>query len=142
MGIIGLTEKGSFSSSEFVIEDPFAAARRVVPEARSRSDLVLVMAYMQPNMVERLARENPQIDVILNDSGRLSLNQPRSIGNTVIVESVYQTRMLGELRLYPTQKGQPRRFINRYVELDEVIPDDGAIERLRVEARKEITAVQ
>jgi len=142
VGIVGLTEKGFYSSSEFVIEDPFAAARRILPQVRSRSDLVLVMAYMQPDMAERLAQENPQIDVILVDPGRPILKQPRSIGNAVVVHTVYQTTMLGELRLYPTEKGERRRFINRYVELDEVIPDDVAVERLRVEARKEIAAVQ
>lgn len=142
IGVIGLTEKGAASTTAFEIADPLVVAGRLVPQVRSQADILIVMAYMQPEMVDRLAERNPQIDVILADAGRPYINQEKTLGKTQIVFATYQTKLLGELRLYEDGPGGVKKFVNRYIELDDVIPDDPPTERLRAQARKELSVVQ
>ena len=142
LGIVGLTEKGNASEPAFVIEDPLQAARRVIPEVRPRVDLLLVMAYMQPEAVQQLVRENPQIDIVIADLGRPQVFPPQTMGKTFVAYTYYQTKLLGELRLYRDALTGGMRFSHRAVELDRVIPDDPSTEQLRAQARKEIAAVQ
>ncbi|MCS6815805.1 MAG: hypothetical protein N0A16_07485 [Blastocatellia bacterium] len=141
IGFIGVTESGNYRGREFVVLDPLAAVRSLVLRVRARADLVVVLAYLSPEMIETLARENPEVDVILADVGRPLWLQPKTIGRTYIAYSVYQTKLLGELRIYDEQGGR-WRVVARYVELDGLIPDDPATEALRAEARSELAAVQ
>jgi hypothetical protein len=142
LGIVGVSEKGTASESAFVIEDPLVAARRVIAQVRPQVDLLLVMAYLQPPMIDRLVRENPHIDIVLADVGRPQVFEPRWVGKTFVAYTYYQTKMLGELRLYRDARTGAVRYSHRAVELDRVIPDDPSTERLRAQARKEIAAVQ
>lgn len=142
IGLIGVTEAGNYRGREFSISDPLVAVRSLLPQVRARSDLVVVLAYLSPEMIESLARENPQVDVILADVGRPLWLSPKTIGRTYIAYSAYQTKLLGELRLYGEEQGGRWKVLARYVELDGLIPDDPAVEALRAEARRELAAVQ
>jgi len=142
VGFIGVTEAGNYRGREFLVSDPRAALRQLVPIVRARADLVVVLAYVSPEMVEPLARENPEADVIIASVGRPLWLQPKTIGRTYIAYSTYQTKLLGELRLYRGEQQGRWRVQARYVELDSLIPDDPETEALRVEARRELAAVQ
>src|SRR5205085_9574912 len=60
----GMNQRESIYAG-FRINDPFEAARRVVPEARQKADMVIVLAYMPQDMAQRLASEVQDIDSII-----------------------------------------------------------------------------
>ena len=142
VGFIGVTEAGNYRGREFVVSDPLVAVRSLVPRVRARADLVVVLAYLSPERIESLARENPEVDVILADVGRPLWLPPKTIGRTYIAYSAYQTKLLGELRLYREQRSGRWKGLARYIELDGLIPEDATTEALRAEARRELAAVQ
>jgi len=142
IGFIGVTEAGNYRGREFVVSDPLVAVRSLLPRVRAHADVVVVLAYLSPEMIETLAREVSDVDVILADVGRPLWLQPKAVGRTYVAYSIYQTKFLGELRLYRDEREGRWRVLARYVELDGLIPDDPATEALRAEARRELAAVQ
>ncbi len=140
IGFIGVTEPGNYRGRDFQVQDPWLAVRRLLPRVRAQADLVVLLAYLSQEGVERLARENPDVDVILASVGRPLWLEPRTIGRTYVAYSVYQTKLLGELRLY--REAEKIRVRARYVELDGLIPDDPSTEAVRAQARRELAAVQ
>jgi hypothetical protein len=142
IGFIGVTAVGDARESAFVVRDPLTVVPRLLPRVRARADVIVVLAYLPREMVERLARENPDVDVILASVGEPLWLSPTTIGRTYIAYSAYQTKLLGELRLYWDERGAGVRVRARYVELDGLVPDDPSTEALRAEARRELAAVQ
>ena len=138
IGIIGLTATPGNQPEGYQIEDPISAAARVLPSMRERADYIVVLAYMSNDAIEKLVHENPYIDVVIGNLGALVSTQVKTIGRTLVTYSVHETRFLGEIRIYIDDDGRPAKSVNRYIALNATIPDDPAIERLRVEARKQI----
>ncbi|MGC8669375.1 MAG: bifunctional metallophosphatase/5'-nucleotidase [Chthonomonadales bacterium] len=90
-----------------VIEDPFAAARRLVPQLRRRADLVIAVTHLGYEVDRRLAREVPGIDVIVGGHSHTLLDgpvfvastQPGYTRGTLIVQDFQWAGTLGELDL-------------------------------------------
>ncbi|MFP5261077.1 MAG: multiheme c-type cytochrome [Blastocatellia bacterium] len=137
VAFVGLTETESAAPAGFKYVDAVEAARRAVPEARKRADLVIVLANARAEEAARIAREAPGIDVILASSSQandLAFTPPVTVGQTLIVFTSYETRMLGELRFY--RDGQEKFSTKtRFITLDETIPDDSAAAQVVTAAR-------
>ncbi len=123
VGFIGLTQPGVDDKTGFSVEDPLQKIKQILPEVRTKVDLVVVLGYMPLEMAKQLAQENQDIDVIIvaNDMTQPPVGQRE--GNTVIVYATHQTKALGELRLYLDEKGKVTDYFNRQVALDSLIPD-------------------
>src|ERR1700759_288207 len=78
------------------VNDVFETARRVIPEAKQKADMIVVLAYMSPDMVQRLASENPQIDTIIAAKQSNSINEPEHFGSATVTYAFSQTKNLGE----------------------------------------------
>lgn len=125
IAFIGLAEKPDEVPPGFRIDDPIESARAVVPEARKKSDYVIVLAHLKPEDAPRIAREVPGIDVLIVGGTHLDrvFVPPVHTGKTFVVFSTYETRMIGELRLYPDAENK-FSVRSRFVSIDEVIPND------------------
>jgi hypothetical protein len=130
VAFIGLTETTPPPPPGFKFLDPAEAAKRIVPDARRQADLVVVLAKVTSQLeVARIAREAPGIDVIIDGNSESledAFTPPVYVGQTLIVFTPFETRMLGELRFYRTAQG---KFTTkqRFVVLDEyMIPEDPA----------------
>ena len=137
VAFVGLTEMEPAAPAGFKYIDAAEAARRAVPEARKRADLVIVLANARTEEAARIAREAPGIDVILASSSQandLAFTPPITVGQTLIVFTSYETRMLGELRFY---RDEQEKFSTktRFIPLDEPIPDDSAAAQAVTAAR-------
>ena len=133
VAFIGLTETTPAPPPGFKFIDPAEAAKRAVAEARSKADVVIVLAKVSSEEAERIAREASGIDVIITGNG-VSLQQtftpPFFVGHTLVVFTPFETRMLGELRFYRSAEG---KFTTRqrFIALDETsIPEDPAAKRV------------
>lgn len=133
---------GEIAGSGFIIEDPLAAVKAALAEVHDKADVTVVTGFLSLPMVNRLARQNDDLDIIINAEERGLVPDPRQINNALVVFAARETKHLGELRLYVDREGMVDRFTVRYVELDEIIPDDPQMARMTRQARSEIDAVQ
>ncbi len=132
VAFIGLTETMPAPPPGLKLIDPAEAARRTVPEARKAADVVVALAKVSSEEAARIAREAPGIDVIIAGNS-VSLEQsftpPFYVGQTLVVFTPFETRMLGELRFY---RGAQGKFTTRqrFIVLDEIaIPEDPAAKK-------------
>jgi hypothetical protein len=140
IAFIGLTETTPDAPRGLKFLDPVEAAKRTVPEARKVADIVIVLAKIESQQeIARVAREAPGIDVILNgNSGSLEamFTAPVQIGSTFIAYTPYETRMLGELRVYRGAQGKFTTKV-RFVTLDEtLVPEDPGAKQVVADAAR------
>lgn len=140
VGIIGLTVSAGDLSGKYDVEDPESALARVLPQVRKRADYVLVMAFMDAAAIEKMVSRHPEIDAVIGNVGLPIGTQEKNIGKTIVTYSIYESKFLGEIRIYVDDKGRPAKSVGRYIGLGANMPDDPVMERLRVEARKQIGA--
>lgn len=152
VAFIGLTETTPAPPPGFKFADPAEVARRIVPEAKKQANLVVVLAKVTSEQeIARIAREAPGIDVIIDGNSQgleESFTPPVYVGQTLVVFTPFETRLLGELRFYRNAQG---KFTTkqRFIVLDEnMIPEDPAAKQLvdaatraEVDARKNSKAL-
>ena len=131
IGITGFTDAKPTGPNQkegaiaaFRIDDPLLAAKRVLPELKSKVDFIIALAYMPQDMVQRLASENPEIDTIIGARQLNSQEELQHFNRATITYSFNQTKYLGELRFYVKGNGSIENQVNRFVGLDSFIPDD------------------
>ncbi len=148
IAFIGLSDvapdehKDAVSASGFVIDDPLAAAKAALAEVRDKADVTAIVGFLSMPTVNKLARQNEDLDLILVADERGLVPDPRQVNNALIVYAAKETKHLGELRFYVDAEGVVDRFTARYVELDEIIPDDSQMAAITKQARQEIGEVQ
>jgi hypothetical protein len=149
VGIVGFSEPkptGPNASETvyagFRIDDPFEAARKVLPELKQKTDFIVALAYMDMGSAQRLATENPDIDTIIGARQTSTLDEPQHFNRATITYCYNQTKYLGELRVYFKGDGSAENQINRYVALDSVIPDDPSAQEVVTTAHTEFTREQ
>jgi Cytochrome c554 and c-prime len=138
VAFVGLTEAGESLPRGFRINDPIEAARRVVPEARKQADVIIVLGYLKAEDAARLAAQVPGIDAIIASNSQSEgsyFTPPQTVGQTLILFTSYETRMLGELRGYREASGK-FALRTRFITLDETFPDDDPSTRLVTAARE------
>jgi 2',3'-cyclic-nucleotide 2'-phosphodiesterase (5'-nucleotidase family) len=142
IGIIGLTQPGPGDKSGLIIQEPLQKMREILPELRSKVDLVVVLGYMSLDLSKKMAKDNPGIDIIIGANANPLPPTAQREGNTVIVYSVNQTKSLGELRLYLDAQGKVTDYLNRYIVLDANIPDVPEAAKINETAKKEVEAAK
>src|SRR5262249_33787413 len=133
VGIVGFTDgkpgTGPNAQKEmyvagFKIEDPFQAAKRVLPELKKKTDFIVALAYMPQDLAQRLATENPEIDTIVGARQINNTEEAQHFNRATIVYAFNQTKYVGELRVYLKGDGSVENQINRFIPMDSTIPDD------------------
>ncbi|MCI0336951.1 MAG: hypothetical protein L0226_05205 [Acidobacteria bacterium] len=148
IAFIGLSDiapdnlKDAVAGSGFVIEDPLAAAKAALAEVRDKADVTVIVGFLSMPIVSKLARQNDDLDIIIVAEERGLVPDPRQVNNALIVYAAKETKHLGELRVYTDAEGVVDRFTARYVELDEIIPDDPQMAEITRQARQELDQVQ
>ena len=144
VAFIGLTENlpALERHTGFRAAPPDAALEKVLPEARSGADMVVVLFYGAPDMARSLAQRFPgQVDAFVVAHPKAREEQPALDGATKFVFARYQTRQLGELRLrFAGTKLESAT--NRYVTLDDQLPKDPIAEEMAATAKESIRKAQ
>ncbi len=135
-------QKESVAGLGFVIEDPLESAKAALAEVRDKADLTVITGFLSLATVNKLARQNDDLDLIIVSDDRGLTLDPKQVNNALIVYAARETKHLGEVRLYPDPEGVVDKFTVRYVELDEVIPDDLQLAGMTKKAREEIDILQ
>ncbi|HJQ69350.1 MAG TPA: multiheme c-type cytochrome [Blastocatellia bacterium] len=149
VGIVGFTEPKPVGPNQtentiagFQITDPFQAARRVIPELKSKVDFIIALAYMPQDMSQRLATENPEIDTIIGARRVHSMEEVQHFNRATIAYAYMETKYVGEMRVYVNEQGEVTKQVNRFAGLDSFIPDDPDARDAVTSAHDEFTAIQ
>src|SRR4030095_10357372 len=149
IGIVGFSEAKPLGPTGketvyagFRIDDPFEAAKKILPELESKTDFIIVLAYMDMGSVQRLATENPGINTIIGARQTSTMDEPQHFNSATITYAYNKTKYLGELRVYIRGDGTAENQINRYVALDSTIPDDPSALEIVTTAHTEFTNEQ
>ncbi len=139
IAITGITTPGvSFvPTPQYAISAPGPAVEAVLDELRGEVDLVVLLAFQAIDEARDLARQHPEISVVVDAYGHHETVPPFVVGEAIWVKSHYQTQQLGELRLW-IEDGRVTRALDRKVELDPDIPGEPALTDIMVQAHQEI----
>ncbi len=149
IGIVGFTslkpgegDKLENAFAGFQIEDPQAAAKRVIPELQQKCDVIIALAHMSHGQAQRLASQNPEIHTVIAAQQVNGTEEARHFGSATLVFATNQTKSLGELRYYVKADGTIEKQVNRFVGLDKAMPEDPKALAMVNAAREEFTAEQ
>lgn len=149
IGIVGFSEAKPTGPNAketvyagFRIDDPFEAARKVLPELKQKTDFIVALAYMDMGSAQRLATENSEIDTIIGARQTSSMDEPQHFNRATITYAYNQTKYLGELRVYVKGDGSAENQVTRYIALDSIIPDDPSAVETVTAAHTEFTNEQ
>lgn len=137
IGFVGLAEPIHPGGGvvDATVLDLFASARRVVPQARQACDVLVIVAHAGMEVATRLARANPEADVIIAGDGE-GLLKPRQIGNTLVITAAPGNTQQGDLRLYLDKEGHVS-FKYLTIDLDAGVPSDPDAEAFAQAASRE-----
>ena len=79
-------------------KDGIEAVRRYLPDLRERSDLVVVLSHLGSAMDRVLAREVPEMDIIIGAHSHDRISNER-IGDVTLVQAVSDNSVLGEIEV-------------------------------------------
>lgn len=142
VGFIGVTEPWPGGTTGFVVNEPVEKIKALLPEVRSKADIVVVLAYCTLGTSREIIKQNPDIDVLIAANSVAMPPPAQREGKTIVVYAVQQTKSLGELRLYLDDEGKVKDYLNRYVLLDTAIPDQEEAAKIVAEAKVDIDIVK
>ena len=136
IGVFGLLGQNAYETSmvsgKILYEDPVETAKKVIPMMRAKgAEFIVALSHSGAMAREdsedaRLARECPEINVIISAHDHEALFQPFMVGNTAIVSAGANGSLLGEIDLV---KKAGKYIIGQY-ELktvpEDIAPDKGA----------------
>jgi 2',3'-cyclic-nucleotide 2'-phosphodiesterase (5'-nucleotidase family) len=137
VGFVGLAEpiKPGGGLMDATVRNMYETARGVVPKARKECDVLVIVAHAELEGAMRLARENPEADIVIVGNAE-GLLKPREVGNTLVVSAAPGNIQQGDLRLYLDKEGRVS-FKWRSIDLDALVPIDSAAEAFAQAARQE-----
>lgn len=130
VGITGFSEQLPSEETGFVWRDPMTAAKDVLPALRKQVDVLIVLTYMSQEQSRALAEAHQEIDVMITGH-TISMPEPlEKVGKVNYLISNFETKFMGELHLVFDRNGG-LTCANRYVGLDETVPDQPDAAKLR-----------
>ncbi len=132
-GIIGVSEADMGwldSLTEVRILDPLASVRRILPEVRAQSDVVILLSHLGLEGDKSLAQAEPRIDIIVGGRTRQILDEPVLVGGTVIVQAGYDGEWLGRLDVALDEQHRISQPLVEIVTLWPEVADDPAMTTL------------
>jgi len=149
VGFVGFTEGKPLGQGAredvyagYRVDDPFEAAKKILPELKQKTDFIVALAYMDVQSVQRLATENAEIDTIIGARQTSNLDEPQHYNRATVTYAYNQTKYLGEMRVYFKGDGSAENQVNRFVALDSSIPDDPTAVEVVTAAHTEFTNEQ
>lgn len=123
------------------VEEPIAAARRLLPELRAQADLVVALSHLGIADDRRLAQALPDLDLVVGGHNHNLYSQPEQEGPVAIVQAGERGRWLGRLD-FACRDGKLSREAYRLIDLGAEAPAHAEIaaevKAIVAEAEKEL----
>ncbi len=126
VGVTGLLEDPDerVAHAGLLVEEPVAAARKIVEEMARQTDYRIVLTDMDLGKAISLAINVPKIDLILVSHDYQDASETQQVGETLVVTSATDARMVSEIRMIFDFDNGRADVQSRIVPLDKSIPDD------------------
>jgi len=148
VAILGLTTRELTTTthprnlSGLRVEDPLVVARRLTPSLREETDMLIVLSHMGISEDRELAREIPDVDLIVGGHNHNLYAQPVMVGDVAIVQAGERGRWLGRMDL-ACSGGRMVHTGYQMLSIDAAVPQDPAVAadvgRVAAEAEKGLT---
>jgi 2',3'-cyclic-nucleotide 2'-phosphodiesterase (5'-nucleotidase family) len=136
IAFLGISDESKELPAGYRVQDPVEAVRRIVPQAKRESDLIVVLAHASIETASSIAQEVPGLAAVIAGNGK-EFTMPVTLGRVSVVFTTYETRMLGELRFYRTPEGL-FTVKNRFIALDSAVPEDQSASDFVAESRQAV----
>lgn len=124
------------------VEDPIAVAHRLTATLHKESDMLIVLSHMGIADDRELAREIPDIDLIVGGHNHTLYAQPVMVGDVAIVQAGERGGWLGRMDL-ACSRGRMVRAGYQVLSMNAAVPEDPAmaadVGRIAAEANKDLT---
>ena len=144
-GVVGEDAEICAPESGIDFDDIVEASKKVVSELKKEDvDMIVCLSHSgtsedeEASEDEILAKEVPEIDVIISGHTHTTLEEPIIQGNTVIASAGSYGRNLGELEMVPAEKGRWKLAKYRLNPMDESVEQDEETEKYLSEYRSVI----
>lgn len=123
------------------VEEPATVTQRLLPDLRHEADMVVALSHMGLADDRRLAREVPELDVIVGGHNHLVHAQPVMEGEVAIVQAGERGRWLGRMDL-ACKGGRMARAGYQLLSMDAGAAEDAEVaaevKRIVAEAEREL----
>jgi hypothetical protein len=143
IGILGLfSEQGSVEPS-IEIKNPVEAAKKSVASIKNTCSFIIVLSNLGLEGDKKLAKNIPDIDLIIGGRAAQRMPEPVKEGKTIIVQAYRRGQYLGRLDVTAQSASVKPQFAmkNTLIPLGEKIADDKAIAQLTKEYRARVIAM-
>ena len=137
IGFFGLLGKEAYQTSmvsgKIQYMDPIETAKKVIPMIQAKgADFIVALSHSGAMKREEsedalLARECPEIDLIISAHDHEALSEPYMVGNVTIVSSGANGQYLGEIDLMKTSQGAKVGNYELKSVPEDIAPDPGAL---------------
>jgi len=132
VAVLGLTTRELTTSTHprnvggVRVEDPLVVARRLAAPLREESDMLIVLSHMGVAEDRELARQIPDIDLVVGGHNHYLYPQPVMVGDVAIVQAGERGRWLGRMDLV-CSRGRMVRTGYEVLSMDAAVPQDPAV---------------
>ena len=127
-GILGVTDPDAANAPGVRqvadVLDPVETVRKLLPELRSQSDVVIVLSRLGLGEDRMLARAVPGIDIIVGGKTHDLLPVPEVVGKAIITQMGYDGKWLGRLDTYLDAESHLSKPGVEIIGLAPDVPDD------------------
>jgi 2',3'-cyclic-nucleotide 2'-phosphodiesterase (5'-nucleotidase family) len=100
------------------------AVRRLLPEVEKKADLVVVLSHLGFEEDKALAKEVPEIDVIVGGHSHTEVKEPVRVGQTIVVQAYEYGKRIGRLEL-TVEDGRVTAYTGGLVTVNAALPISG-----------------
>ena len=136
VGVFGVLGRNAYEASmangRIMYMDPVETAKKVIPMIQAKgADFIIALSHSGAMAREnsedaRLARECPEINLIISGHDHEAIFQPFMVGNTAIVSAGANGTLLGEFDLLKTPDGVKAGPYSLKSVPEDITPDPGA----------------
>jgi 5'-nucleotidase / UDP-sugar diphosphatase len=131
VALVGVTDGGTAADgSVATTKAPLDALRAIMPEVRSKADVVVVLADSDASSVKAIADAGLGGDVLLGARSTTG-QEPVLVGKTLVANAGGLDRYVDRLTMTVAPDGHVTAFEHEEVPLDESVKEDQAITQLR-----------
>ncbi len=143
IGILGLFSDKVSVEPSITVRDPLKTAQTIIASLKKTCSFIIVLSNLGLEDDKKLAKNVPDIDLIIGGRATQRLPQPITTGKTIIVHAYRRGQYLGRLDIAAQTASPPWQFTmkNTLIPLGEKIADDPAIAQLTKEYRARVIAM-
>ncbi|MBZ5498118.1 MAG: hypothetical protein LAP85_17090 [Acidobacteriia bacterium] len=144
VGITGLLidPEERISRTDFQVQKPQEAARKIVAELSGKADYVIILTEMGLGEAISLSLVVPGINMLVVAHDYTTPIDAQQIGDTLVLGPIHEGQMLSEVRLTIKSGAQRVEIESHTVPLNETVPDDPALGELIRKAKEEVDKAQ